>query len=84
MKRRIEDAMVLAEQLGAGILRNLAELVVDVLDAPSDVGRGHNRRLVERVTDVFELAHGLRELAVSLRRRVSPVRTRRRRPGVRG
>ena len=47
--------MVLAEQLVARVLGDLAELVVDVGDDAAHVGRRDDRRLIERVADLLEL-----------------------------
>ena len=52
----VDDAVVLPEQLLAGVLRDLAELVVDVVDDPALVRPRDDRGLVEGVDDVVELA----------------------------
>jgi hypothetical protein len=51
---RVDDAVVLAEELLPGVLRDLAELVVHVGDDPALVGDGDDRGLVERVADLLE------------------------------
>ena len=48
--------MVLPDQLLARVLGDLAELVVDVADDPGNVGGGDDRRLVEGIAEVLELA----------------------------
>jgi hypothetical protein len=47
--------MVLTEELGARVLRDLAKLVVDVPDDPRDVGDRHDRRLIQHIAQIFEL-----------------------------
>ena len=51
----VDDAMVLAEELLARVLRDLAELVVDRGDGAAEVGRRDDRRLIERELHVAEL-----------------------------
>src|SRR6476659_4008959 len=51
-----KGTMVLSQQIFPRILGNLAELVVDVFDPPVDVGGSDDRRLIQRVADVFQIA----------------------------
>ena len=51
----VDDPVVAADQLLARELRDLAELLVGVLDDAARVGRGDDRRLVDRPLQVFEL-----------------------------
>ena len=51
--------MVLPEQLFPRVFGDLAELVVDVGDDAALVGRGDDRREVERVTDLFQARQGV-------------------------
>lgn len=52
----VDDAVVLPEQLLARILRDLAELVVDVGDPSVLVGDGDDARLIDRVLQIAK--HG--------------------------
>ena len=55
----VDDAMILPDELLAGVLRNLAELVVDVGNRPARVGRGDDRRLIEGLAHLLEPARGI-------------------------
>jgi hypothetical protein len=70
----VQEAMVLTEQLVAGILGNFAELVVRVLDPAGDVGRRHNGGLVEGVPDILEFPHGARERRIHVPRLLQKTR----------
>src|SRR5262249_46570510 len=54
MITRVDDAMILAQQFPARVLRNAAEFIVDVIDNTCLVGDGDDRRLIERELDVRE------------------------------
>ena len=51
--------MILPEELLARVLRNLAELVVDVGDRAALVGRRDDRRLIEGLAHLLEPARGI-------------------------
>ena len=53
----VYDPVILAEQLTARVLRDLAELVVDVGDDAAMIGGRDNRSLVERVPHLLEAAN---------------------------
>src|ERR1051326_5547278 len=55
---RIDDAVILAEQFFAGVLRDLTELVVDVVDDAALIGDGDDRGFIERKLDVREFLPG--------------------------
>ena len=55
--RRVDEAMVLPEELLARILGDLTELVVDVGDDALLVRRRHDRRLIQRMLDVLRPPH---------------------------
>src|SRR5215204_1732180 len=52
---RVDDAVVLPDEFFARVLRDFAELVVDVVDAAGLVGDGDDGRLVERELEVGQL-----------------------------
>ncbi len=54
MVRGIDDAVVLAEQFFAGVFRDLAKLVVDVIDDAALIGDRDDRRFIKRKLDVCE------------------------------
>ncbi|OIQ63254.1 hypothetical protein GALL_552050 [mine drainage metagenome] len=54
MVARIDDAVVLAQQLLPGILRDGAELVVHVGDPPPGVGDGDDGVLVQRPLEILQ------------------------------
>ena len=56
----VDDAVVLAEQLRAGVLGDRAELFVDVGDPPLRVGDRDDRVRVERSLEIGELAEPFR------------------------
>ena len=51
---RIDDPVIVAEQLLARVLRDVAELLVGVGDSARRVGDGHDRGLIDRRVDVGE------------------------------
>ncbi len=55
----VDDPVILPEQLLAGVLRDFAELVVDVGDDSALVGRRHDRGLVERVSNLLQPGDGV-------------------------
>src|SRR5687767_15662536 len=59
VKPRVDDAMILSEQLLPRILRDLAELVVRVVDDAALIGDRDDRRLIEGETHLFEARKGL-------------------------
>src|ERR1700682_2562861 len=52
---RINDAMILAEQLVTRVFRNTAELIVDIVDRAARIGDGHDGGLIESELDVRKL-----------------------------
>src|SRR4030095_12130683 len=55
----MKEAMVLAEQLVPRVLRDLAELVVHVVDDAALICDRDDRRLIERIADLFEALNRL-------------------------
>src|SRR5262245_37000667 len=51
---RVDDAVILAEQLLARVLRDVAELVVDVRDDAAMIRRRDDRRLIEGIADLVQ------------------------------
>ena len=62
----IDDAVVLAEQFFARILRYCAKLVVDEGDLPLRIGDGHDGVFVQRGFEVADLPERGLEFFVSL------------------
>ena len=50
----VDNAVVLTEQFFARVFRDLAELVVDVVDDPALIGDRDDRRFIKRKLDVCE------------------------------
>ena len=63
---RIDDAMVLANQLLARVLRDRAELVVNESELPSGVGRGNNGVLIERGLQINQFLQPALQLLLGL------------------
>ncbi len=61
----VDDPMVLTEQLAPRVLRDLAELVVDIGDPPGHVGRGDDRRLVQGELEVCQVPDQTRRVDIS-------------------
>jgi hypothetical protein len=62
----VDEAVVLPDQLVAGVAGYLAELVVDVGDGPLLIGDGDDSRLVQRELQVGELLQGLAQVLLRL------------------
>jgi hypothetical protein len=60
--------MVLTEELGARIARDLHELVVDIRNPPGDIRRRHDGGVVQRPFQVRKLLHVVRQMAAGISR----------------
>ena len=71
---RVDDAVIMTEELLARVAGNLAERVIDVADAAGHVSDRDDRRVVERALEVRELTAGRTIILAMLAVRRGPLR----------